>query len=153
MSICLPDVMSLAFSQRIEGCCFQYPNATDIVFDRVYRGQTYWNSGLVLPWYSAGTDTWFYTQFHLYCEHDASGNQTFKLRWFDDVDVRKCIPVPENPPFELKPWTFLAQTCEPLVLTYEVLEFGNPSCYENGIKEPDDPEAICDFDAIITEAP
>ena len=139
--ICFPDESP---------CCAQW-QAADILLTRVFRSQAYWNSDLVLPWYGATTDTWFHVQFHLICQRDAHGNQTFVLRWFDEVSARQCQPAAGGPPFELTEWTLISQDCDPVILTFRVENISETACYPDGLKDPDDPIAICDFQAIVTE--
>ena len=149
--ICLPDELNLAFTQSETDCCDQWPNALDVPLNQVYRSQTYWNSALVLPWYGASTDTWFRVQFHLVCQHD-QGAQTFILRWFEVHDMtRHCEPAELEPPYELKAWGLHEQTCDPFQLDFRVSDMNYSACYPDGMKEPDDPDIICAFRALITE--
>jgi hypothetical protein len=56
-----------------------------------------------------------------------------------------------GPPFELKQWTFIGQDCDPLTIEFAVEDISEAACYTDGLKNPDDPIAFCDFEATITE--
>jgi hypothetical protein len=147
VSVCLPDLFNLKFT-NVGGCCLQWNTVTDIDLDLVYRSQTYWNSTLVLPWFGCTTQWWFYLQFHLICQH-VGGQQTFILRWLDDVPSRQCEAAAMGPPFELKAWTLVEQVCDPFYLKFECNNAQLSSC--QAADDCEGPAPICDFIAEITE--
>ena len=148
MTVCLPDTFNLKLTNA-SGCCLQWNTVTDIDLDLIYRSQTYWNSDLVLPWYGCTTSTWFYLQFHLICQHDISSAQTFILRWLNDVSTRQCAPEVFSPPYELKAWTLVEQTCDPFYLKFECNDVTETMC--QAADDCDGPPPTCDFIAEITE--
>ena len=148
MSVCLPDIFNLKLTNT-DGCCLQWSTITDMDLDLIYRSQTYWNSELVLPWYGCTTETWYYLQFHLICQHDISSAQTFILRWLSDVPSRECAAEEFSPPFELKAWTLIEQECDPFYLKFVCND--NPETMCQAADDCDGPPGACDFIAEITE--
>jgi len=153
MSICLPDTLNLTFT-NVDGCCEQF-TSRDIELNRVYRTQMYWNSDMVLPCYGFSTDTWFYQQFHFWCDLVA-GVQTFHLAWCvseSATQARRCAPCTTLSPPILQEWDLVSAECDPLSQEYE-LTGGNWSPCCDPITGPGmgDPIPSCDLEAIVTES-